>query len=161
MNSFEELTVQMLEALKKSAFLQKTAILPAFSPQKKPFPLRTQTVCLSIKEITVEQGGFGGAVKDGESGPDIGEKCTVDFALEILCPLTRGAGACQELFSQLCSAVFSEEVLPVRAVHLKASHPDYSRENDCFLQQATLRTVFLMTEDESGLPLTDFLVRRT
>ncbi len=160
MNSFEQLTKEMLEALKKSSSLQEVKVQSAFSPQTRPFPLRTQTLCLSIQEITVEQGGFGGVVADKAEGAVPGQKCTADFAVDILCPLAQGASRCQDIFSKLCSAVFTEEILPVKAVWLKASSPGYSRDNECFLQQATLRAVFLMTEEESGLPLTDLIVRR-
>ncbi len=160
MNSFDQLTQQLREALEKCPSLQQVHIQPAFPPQKRPFPLRTPTLCISIKEITVEEGGLGGVVSDPQIGTISGQRCTLDFSIDILCPISHGTSGCQTIFSNLCNAIFSEENLPVRATRLGASSPEYNKENDCFLQQCVLHTSILMTTEETGLPITDFVIRR-
>ena len=160
MNSFETLSDQLREALKKSPSLQKIPIGPAFPPERRPFPLRNPYICVHIKEITVEQGGLGGIVPVNQAGTALGQTCTLLFSLDILCPLSLGADGCQEIFSRLCHAIFCEDAFPFKAIRLEASSPVYSRENDCFVQKSVLRTIVLMTREEEGLAITDFTVRR-
>ncbi len=160
MNSFEELAEQLRETLQKSPSLQKMHIGPAFPPKKRPFPLRVPCICVHIREITVEHGGMGGVIPDGQSGTAPGQKCTLLFSLDILCPETLGANGCQEVFSRLCHAVFQEGILPLRPIRLEASSPGYSREDGCFVQKSVLRAIILMTAEEEGLAITDFTVRR-
>lgn len=153
----DEIVTEVLARLQAEENLKDVRFVPAFSPARKPAPLRRPMGTVGLRGVTMEEGALGGLLGRREGNSLTGGRAAAELSIGLYLPRESGGAACGELFSRLCDCLALGGLQGVRALTAGPAH--WEEDAGAYVMECTLRLRLYLGREESGQPVTGLVVK--